>query len=457
MSTIFRQLLLQFLLIALNAFFAATEIAVISLNSQKMKALADDGDKKAEKILKILDDPTKFLSTIQVGITLAGFLGSAFAADSFGDMLAVTLQQRFELTGAKADAIQTISVILVTLILSYFTLVLGELVPKRIAMKHKEKVAKSFCGVVSILTTILKPVIWFLTISTNGILRLFGIDPNEKDEVVSEEDIVTMLDAGADEGGLDEDDVEYIKNVFKLDNLTAADVMTQRSSIVAIPDDISEKELIKIIKEEGYSRIPVYTENLDKIVGVLYAREYLLNHTNPKYKLENAMFSPKYVPETMHLDALLKEMQDTHNHIAIVVNEYGVTSGVVSMEDIIEELVGEIWDEQDEAIEPIVETEENHYHVLSSVSIDEFFEYFSLEKSDEIESTTVNGWLSEVCGNIPEVGFAFDYENLHIEVTAADEQMTHEISVEVIPESPEDEDDEDADEREDKAKEKDDD
>ena len=146
MSTIFRQLLLQLLLIALNAFFAATEIAVISLNSQKMKALADDGDKKATKLLKILDDPTKFLSTIQVGITLAGFLGSAFAADSFGDMLAVMLKQRFELTGAKADAIQTLSVILVTLILSYFTLVLGELVPKRIAMKHKEKVAKSFCG-----------------------------------------------------------------------------------------------------------------------------------------------------------------------------------------------------------------------------------------------------------------------------------------------------------------------
>ncbi|MBO5715311.1 MAG: HlyC/CorC family transporter [Clostridia bacterium] len=434
MSTIFRQLLLQFLLIALNAFFAATEIAVISLNNQKMKALADDGDKKATKILKILDDPTKFLSTIQVGITLAGFLGSAFAADSFGDMLAIMLQQRFELTGAKADAIQTISVILVTLILSYFTLVLGELVPKRIAMKHKEKVAKSFCGVVSVLTTILKPVIWFLTISTNGILRLFGIDPNEKDETVSEEDIVTMLDAGADEGGLDEDDVEYIKNVFKLDNLTAADVMTQRSSIVAIPDDITEKALIKIIKEEGYSRIPVYTESLDKIIGVLYAREYLLNHTNPKYKLENAMFPPKYVPETMHLDALLKEMQDTHNHIAIVVNEYGVTSGVVSMEDIIEELVGEIWDELDEAIEPIKSIGEDKYRVLSTVSLDEFFTFFEIDSDEESDSTTVNGWVNERAESIPDVGFTFDYNKLSIVVTKADDIMSHEIEVYVKPE-----------------------
>ena len=436
MSTIFRQLLLQIILIALNAFFAATEIAVISLNSQKMKALADDGDKKAEKLIKIIDDPTKFLSTIQVGITLAGFLGSAFAADSFGDMLAEFINSHFELSGSMANAIQTGSVIVITVILSYFTLVLGELVPKRIAMKNKEKVAKSFCGVVSFLTTVLKPVIWFLTASTNSVLRLIGIDPNEKEETVSEEDIVTMLDAGADEGGLDEDDVEYIKNVFKLDNLTAADVMTQRSSIVAIPDDITEKQLIKIIKEEGYSRIPVYSDNLDKIVGVLYAREYLLNHTNPKYKLENAMFSPKYVPETMHLDALLKEMQDTHNHIAIVVNEYGVTSGVVSMEDIIEELVGEIWDELDEAIEPIKSIGEDKFRVLSTVSLDEFFTFFEIDVDEEIDSTTVNGWVNERAEAIPEVGFTFDYGKLTITVTKADDIMSHEIEVLVHEEVP---------------------
>ena len=427
MSTIIRQLLLQIILIALNAFFAATEIAVISLNSQKIRALADDGDKKAEKLIKIIDDPTKFLSTIQVGITLAGFLGSAFAADSFGDLLATALAKN----GANFELIKTISVIIVTLVLSYFTLVFGELVPKRVAMKNKEKVAKSFCGIVSVLTTILKPVIWFLTVSTNGMLRLFGIDPNEKEETVSEEDIVTMLDAGADEGGLNEDDVEYIKNVFKLDNLTAADVMTQRSSIVAIPDDITEKALIKIIKEEGYSRIPVYTESLDKIVGILYAREYLLNHTNPKFKLENAIVPPKYVPETMHLDALLKEMQDTHNHIAVVVNEYGVTSGVVSMEDIIEELVGEIWDELDEAIEPIKSIGEDKYRVLSTVSLDEFFTFFEMDTDEESDSTTVNGWVGERAESIPEVGFTFDYEKLTVTVTKADDIMSHEIEVTV--------------------------
>lgn len=436
MSTIFRQLLLQLILIALNAFFAATEIAVISLNSQKMRALAEDGDKKAEKIAKIIEDPTKFLSTIQVGITLAGFLGSAFAADSFGDMLAASIKSRFNLDGAMADAIQTVSVIIVTLALSYFTLVLGELVPKRVAMKHKEKVAKAFCGVVSVLTTILKPVIWFLSASTNGILKLFGIDPNEKEEAVSEEDIVTMLDAGADEGGLDEDDVEYIKNVFKLDNLTAADVMTQRSSVVAVPSNIPKTALLKIIKEEGYSRIPVYEDNLDKIVGVLYAREYLLNYNNPKYNIEDAMFAPQYVPETMHLDALLKEMQDSHNHIAIVINEYGLTAGVVSMEDIIEELVGEIWDELDEEIEPIKQIGEDKYRVLSNISLDEFFTYFELDGDDESESTTVNGWLNEHAESIPEVGFTFDFDKLNIVVTKADELMSHEIEVLVRNEVP---------------------
>lgn len=432
MSTILQQLLLQFILIAINAFFAATEIAVISINEKKVRSQAEDGDKKAAKLLSIVEDPTRFLSTIQVGITLAGFLGSAFAADSFGEMLANAIISGIENPSPSlVSLLETLSVILVTLILSYFTLVLGELVPKRVAMKNKEKLASAFCGVISVFTVILKPVIWFLTISTNGVLRLVGIDPNEKDEAVSEEDIVTMLDAGADEGGLDETDVEYIKNVFKLDNLTAADVMTQRGSIVAVPEDISVEDLLATIENEGYSRIPVYSETLDKIVGILYAREYLLKHANPDFKLEDAMFSPKYVPETMHLDALLKEMQDTHNHIAIVVNEYGVTSGVVSMEDIIEELVGEIWDELDEAIEPIKPIGDNKYRVLSTVSLDEFFTFFELASDEECDSTTVNGWINEHAESIPEVGFTFDYDKLTVTVTKADDIMSHEIEVTV--------------------------
>lgn len=433
MSDIIKQLLLQLILILLNAFFAATEIALISINEKKVRSLAEDGEKKACKMLKIIEEPTKFLSTIQVGITLAGFLGSAFAADSFAKKLTGAIVSAFNIPAAHVGTIDNVSVILITLILSYFTLVLGELVPKRIAMRHKEKLANGVCGIISVLTLILKPIIWFLTVSTNMVLRLFGIDPHAKEESVSEEEIVVMLDAGADEGTLKQDDVEYIKNVFKLERLSAADVMTQRSAVVAVPEDISEKELLSIIEEEGYSRIPVYSESIDKIVGVLHTRNYLLKRTNPDFKLADELLTPEFVPETIHLDALFKDMQKNHTHMVLVVNEYGHTSGIVTMEDIIEELVGEIWDEQDEATEPIIPMGEDTYRVLSSVSIDEFFDFFTLEKSGEIESTTVNGWLSEVCGNIPDVGFSFGYENLSISVTQADEQKTHEISVKVIP------------------------
>ncbi len=433
MSDILQQLFLQLILILLNAFFAATEIALISINEKKIRSLAEDGDVKAKKMLKIIENPTEFLSAIQIGITLAGFLGSAFAADNFAEKLTAVLVSAFHIPDAYLSVIDTVSVVLITLTLSYFTLVLGELVPKRIAMRHKEKLAGAVCGVISALTVILKPIIRFLTVSTNTVLRLFGIDPHDKDESVSEEEIVVMLDAGADEGTLKQDDVEYIKNVFKLERLSAADVMTQRSSVISVPEDITESELLEIIESEGYSRIPVYSENVDKIIGVLHTRNYLLKRHIPGFKLADVLLAPEFVPETIHLDALFKDMQTNHTHMVLVVNEYGHMSGIVTMEDIIEELVGEIWDEQDEATEPIIPMSEDTYRVLSGISIDEFFEYFELEKSDEIESNTVNGWLSEVCGNIPEVGFTFDYANLTIAVTEADEQMTHEISVKVIP------------------------
>ena len=445
-----KQLLLQLVLILLNAFFAAAEIALISVNEKKVRALAEDGDKKAKKMLRIIEEPTKFLSTIQVGITLAGFLGSAFAADSFAEKQTWAIISLFNVSEVYVETIDTVSVILITVALSYFTLVLGELVPKRIAMRHKEKLANGVCGFISVLTFILKPIIWFLTVSTNLVLRLFGIDPHAKDESVSEEEIVVMLDAGADEGTLKQDDVEYIKNVFKLERLSAADVMTPRSALIAVSDGIEEKELLSIIENEGYSRIPVYSEDLDKVLGVLHTRNYLLKRTEPDFKLADVLLAPEFVPETIHLDALFKKMQESHTHIVLVVNEYGHVSGIVTMEDIIEELVGEIWDEQDEAIESIVPLTEDTYRVLSSVSIDEFFEYFSLEKSEEIESITVNGWLSEVCGNIPEVGFSFEYENLSISVTEADEQMTHEISVVVISVEEDDQDREDSEPAEEK-------
>ena len=431
MSDIVRQLLLQLILILLNAFFAATEIAVISLNEKKLKARAEDGDKKAVKMLKMIEEPTRFLSTIQIGITLAGFLGSAFAADNFAEKLSGFIVETFAISDAHIGAVNTAAVIVITLILSFFTLVFGELVPKRVAMKHKDKLAEAVCGTISGLAVVLKPIIWLLTVSANGVLRLFGIDPHEKDEPVSEEDIVLMLDAGADEGSLNENDIEYIKNVFKLDGMTAEDVMTPRRSIVLIPQDAGSDEILATIEAEGYSRIPVYADSKDNIIGILHTRDYLLKHTRSGFKLEDVMFAPTFVPTTAHLDVLFKEMQKEHNHIVVVVNEYGETAGIVTMEDILEEIVGEIWDERDEAVEDIVQLDESTYSVLCSTNIEDFFEFFDLEPADAGEATTVNGWMTEIIGSIPAQGHAFDYENLSITVTNADDLMAHEITVKV--------------------------
>lgn len=428
-----KQILLQIILIALNAFFAATEIAVISLNEKKVRALAEDGNKKAVKMLKIIEEPTQFLSTIQIGITLAGFLGSAFAADNFAEVLSATISKAFNLSADNTKIINTVAVVLVTLILSYFTLIFGELVPKRIAMKHKEKLANSVCGIISFLAAVLKPIIWFLTVSTNAVLRLVGIDPHEKEEPVSEEDIVLMLDAGADEGSLDHDDIEYIKNVFKLDKMTAEDVMTPRKSVISISYDASDKEILEIIEEESYSRIPVYEDNPDKIIGILHACDYLLKRNEKNFDLKSILHTPVFVPETVSLDVLFKDMQTDHNHLAVVVNEYGETSGIVTMEDILEEIVGEIWDERDEEIDEFKKIGDNTYKVLCTASLEDFREYFKLEDEEELDVSTVNGWITEITGIIPEVNYSFDYKNLTVTITKADQFMTHEIKVVVHP------------------------
>ena len=428
-----KQILLQIILIALNAFFAATEIAVISLNEKKVRALAEDGNKKAVKMLKIIEEPTQFLSTIQIGITLAGFLGSAFAADNFAEVLSAAISKAFNLSADNTKIINTVAVVLVTLILSYFTLIFGELVPKRIAMKHKEKLANSVCGIISFLAAVLKPIIWFLTISTNAVLRLVGIDPHEKEEPVSEEDIVLMLDAGADEGSLDHDDIEYIKNVFKLDKMTAEDVMTPRKSVISISYDASDKEILEIIEEESYSRIPVYEDNPDKIIGILHACDYLLKRNEKNFNLKSILHTPVFVPETVSLDVLFKDMQTYHNHLAVVVNEYGETSGIVTMEDILEEIVGEIWDERDEEIDEFKKIGDNTYKVLCTASLEDFREYFKLEDEEELDVSTVNGWITEITGIIPEVNYSFDYKNLTVTITKADQFMTHEIKVVVHP------------------------
>lgn len=425
---IFWGLVLQLVLILINAFFAATEIAVISLNEKKVRALAEDGDKKAKKMLKIIESPTNFLSTIQIGITLAGFLGSAFAADNFAQRLSSFAIRQFGISASLAGTIQTISVILITLILSYFTLVLGELVPKRIAMRNKEKFAEKVCGIILFLAKVLKPIIWLLSVSTNGVLRLLGINPHEKEEAVSEEDIVVMLDAGGDEGTLDKENIKYIKNVFKLDGLVAEDIMTPRKNLVAISENATKEEILSLIENEGYSRIPVFSDD-DNITSICYVKEFLVKYNSPDFDLKSILKPATFVPEKKHLDVLFKEMRQDHNHIVVVVDEYGMTTGIVTMEDIIEELVGEIYDEQDEAINLITKIDDDNFTVNTSISIEDFFEQFNLDREETIESTTLNGWIIERLGDIPDMGTEFEYQNIKIKITKVNQLQTEEVIV----------------------------
>ena len=266
---IWPQLLLQVVLIALNAFFAATEFAVVSLNENHLRRDAEEGDKKAQKLLKIVESPTRFLSTIQIGITLAGFLGSAFAADNFAGRLTDWAVDIWGLDAAAAGAVNTLSVVVITIVLSFFTLVFGELVPKRVAMRKTEQVARFSCGVVSALAQVMRPIIWLLTVSTNGVLRLLRIDPNAQEEEVSEEEIRMMVDIGEEKGAIERDERDMIENIFEFNNRTAEDVMIHRTDVVMLWVNDTDEEIEKTIRETGLSRYPVYEEDADDIIGIL--------------------------------------------------------------------------------------------------------------------------------------------------------------------------------------------
>ena len=250
------QLLLQLILILINAFFAATETAVVSLNENKIKKQAESGDAKAVQLLKMVESPTKFLSTIQVCITLSGFLASAFAADRFASMMAQALHNA-GWTFVSLNALNNICVILITLILSYFMIVLGELTPKRIALQNPEKVASFSCGVIRVVSVLFTPIVWLLSVSTNGMLRLFGINPHDSGEEVTEEEIRMMVDIGSESGAIEQDERNMIENIFEFNNMTAADVMVHRIDVISIHVDDTREEILKVIKESGLSRFPV--------------------------------------------------------------------------------------------------------------------------------------------------------------------------------------------------------
>ena len=429
-DSILPQLLLQLVLIAVNALFAATEIAVISLNETKVRRMAEGGDRKAAKMLRMVTEPTGFLSTIQICITLAGFLGSAFAADNFSDKLVNWLINDCEVSGVSPSALDTISVIIITLVLSYFTLVLGELVPKRIAMKRPEGIARAVSGLMIGMTTVLRPVIWLLTVSTNGVLRLCGIDPKDNAEEVSEEEIIMMLDEGEEAGSIESGEKELIKNVFSLNDTTAEDVMVHRSQVAFLKRDDARTTLLNEIAESGYSRFPVYGENIDDIVGILYAKTYLTAQSRgERCEMKDFLTPPRFVHASTHINRILLDMQREHAHMAVVVDDYGGVIGIITLEDILEELVGEIWDESDEVIENIRERPDGSYDINGSTRLSDMCE--SVGCSIDSNADTVGGWVTETLGGIPASGESFECSGMLVTVEATDERRVLEVNVNV--------------------------
>lgn len=429
-DSILPQLLLQLVLIAVNALFAATEIAVISLNETKVRRMAEGGDRKAAKMLRMVTEPTGFLSTIQICITLAGFLGSAFAADNFSDKLVNWLINDCEVSGVSPSALDTISVIIITLVLSYFTLVLGELVPKRIAMKRSESIARTVSGLMIGMTTVLRPIIWLLTVSTNGVLRLCGIDPEDNAEEVSEEEIIMMLDEGEEAGSIESGEKELIKNVFSLNDTTAEDVMVHRSQVTFLRRDDTRDALLNKIAESGYSRFPVYGENIDDIVGILYAKTYLTAQSRgERCEMKDFLMPPRFVHASTHINRILLDMQREHAHMAVVVDDYGGVIGIITLEDILEELVGEIWDESDEVIENIRERSDGSYDINGSTRLSDMCE--SIGCSIDSEADTVGGWVTEMLGGIPESGESFECGGMHVTVESTDKRRVLKVNVNV--------------------------
>ena len=416
-----RQLLLQVILIAINAFFAMTEIAVISLNATKLKKMEEDGDKVATRLLRMVEHSTSFLSTIQIGITLAGYLGSAFAADSFSDGLTSWLYNTVGFQVLSYQALNSVSVVIITVILSYFTLIFGELVPKRIAMQKSMQVAKIASSVITALATVMRPVIWFLTFSTNTVLKLLRLKTTSEEETVTEEEIRMMVDLGEERGTIDSDEGEWIDNVFEFGETTVREAMTHVSELVAIPVDATQDEITKVIRESGRSRIPVYAKNLDDILGILNAREFLLERGEGSDKLPERLIRPAYfVPETLRAATLFKDMQQKKQHIAVVVDEYGQTSGIVTMEDLPEESVGSIYGETDPAEElPITQIEDGVWRALGSAELDEIADAMDIEFPEDLDFDTLNGLVFSQLNNIPKDGTVLDLQayglDIHVE------------------------------------------
>ena len=395
------QILFLVILILLNAYFAATEIAFISLNDAKIEKMSKEGNKKAKQITKMLKNPSKFLATIQIGITLAGFLSSAFASDTFADILAPFLTQALPIFSV--EVWRGISIVIITIILSFFTLVFGELVPKRLAMKYDEKIAFATIGVIKAISIITAPFVKLLTASTNLVSKIFGVTENEE-ATITEEEIKMMIDEGEEKGTIKEEEKEMINNVFEFNDTTAAEVMTHRTDIFAIDINDDIYKALDKLDEYKYSRIHIYDETIDNIKGILFVKDILKSlSTKKQIKIKSLIRDAYFVPESKPINEIFKDLQKNKKQMAIVVDEYGGTAGLLTMEDILEELVGNIFDEYDDVENEYEKIDDNTFLISGSVSLYELKKILNTN-IPEGDYDTLSGYLLEELGRLPEEG-----------------------------------------------------
>ena len=403
-------ILLQVVLIALNAIFASAEIAVISFNDAKLARLAAEGDKRAVRLAKLTNQPARFLATIQIAITLSGFLGSAFAAENFSDILVDWLiGLGVKIPRATLDAA---AVVVITLILSYFTLIFGELVPKRVAMRKAESLSLGISGLLSAIASFFAPLVWLLTTSTNAVLRLLGIDPNADEETVGEEDIRMMVDVGSEKGTIDHEEKRFIQNIFEFDDRTAGEIATHRTELTLLWMEESMEEWANTIRSSRYTRYPVCGESADDVVGVLNTKDYFrLKDKSRETVMREAVEQAYFVPESVKADVLFRNMKGGCHPMAVVLDEYGGVTGIVTLNDLVEQLVGDLGDEGADQRPPlpIEAVDSGTWRIRGDASLDEVAQTLGVTlPCDEYE--TFSGLVFGALEAIPQDGTTVDVE-----------------------------------------------
>lgn len=427
------QLLFLALLILINAFFASAEMAIVSVNKNRIKILAQDGNKKARLLLKLYEEPNKFLSTIQVAITLAGFLASAVAATSMSVHIAVVFEKYDIPYGSQ------ISIVLVTLVLSYVTLVFGELYPKRMALQYSEKIAMSFVKPIIFISKVSKPFVWMLSASVAFLLRITGVKDTNIEERYSEEEIRSLLEVGQETGLIKETGKEMITSIFEFDDKLAYEVMTPRTDVYMINIADNLPDYVDELLEERYARVPVYEKDSDNIIGILYMKDFMI--AARKYGFENVdirslLRKPYLVPESKNIDDLFRELQETKVHIAILIDEYGGVSGIVTIEDLIEEVMGNIDDEYDDSEAKLQKIDENTYLIDGQYYIDDLNDELQLNLESE-EHETIGGLIIDLLGEIPDEDETeqriVEFENCTFKIESVKDRRIDKVKLYVTP------------------------